>query len=148
MKKINYWHMQIHPTKLSFAKEHIHSILEHKKIIGLGDWAKGEEIRKKFRNDMKVNDIVAIKTGQKLVALVQVIGGWYEVRDDDSETNWITDRRPIRVLDWEIENKTIPHHRKTLEKCSSDDARTTQIVKQWHAQVEDSYKKRKLDMYV
>ena len=31
---------------------------------------------------MKVNDIVAIKNGGKLIALVQVIGGAYEVNDD------------------------------------------------------------------
>ena len=35
---------------------------------------------------MKVNDIVAIKNGGKLIALVQVIGGAYEVNDDESET--------------------------------------------------------------
>ena len=38
---------------------------------------------------MKVNDIVAIKNGGKLIALVQVIGGAYEVNDDESETDWI-----------------------------------------------------------
>ena len=47
---------------------------------------------------MKVNDIVAIKNGGKLIALVQVIGGAYEVNDDESETDWIVFRRPIRVL--------------------------------------------------
>ena len=31
---------------------------------------------------MEVNDIVAIKNGGKLIALVQVIGGAYEVNDD------------------------------------------------------------------
>ena len=51
---------------------------------------------------MKVNDIVAIKNGGKLIALVQVIGGAYEVNDDESETDWIVFRRPIRVLDWDI----------------------------------------------
>ena len=57
---------------------------------------------------MKVNDIVAIKNGGKLIALVQVIGGAYEVNDDESETDWIVFRRPIRVLDWDIfgENTT------------------------------------------
>ena len=42
---------------------------------------------------MKVNDIVAIKNGGKLIALVQVIGGAYEVNDDESETDWIVFRR-------------------------------------------------------
>ena len=47
---------------------------------------------------MEVNDIVAIKNGGKLIALVQVIGGAYEVNDDSSETDWIVFRRPIRIL--------------------------------------------------
>ena len=63
---------------------------------------------------MKVNDIVAIKNGGKLIALVQVIGGAYEVNDDESETDWIVFRRPIRVLDWDIWGKTLPQPRKTL----------------------------------
>ena len=61
---------------------------------------------------MEVNDIVAIKNGGKLIALVQVIGGAYEVNDDSSETDWIVFRRPILILDWDIWGKTIPQPRK------------------------------------
>ena len=32
-----YWHMQIHPDDQSFSDENLYSILENKKIIGLGD---------------------------------------------------------------------------------------------------------------
>jgi hypothetical protein len=49
--------------------------LEHKKIIGLGNWEDGKATIDLFRNDMSVNDVVAIKNGAKLIALVQVIGG-------------------------------------------------------------------------
>ena len=38
---IQYWHMQMHPDDQSFSKN-IYSILEHKKIIGLGDWPEGQ----------------------------------------------------------------------------------------------------------
>ena len=73
---------------------------------------------------MKVNDIVAIKNGGKLIALVQVIGGAYEVNDDESETDWIVFRRPIRVLIGTFGGK---HYqpRKTLVICSSENAETT-----------------------
>lgn len=147
MKKINYWHMQIHPNDLSYAKDYVHSILEHKKIIGLGNWEDGESTIAAFRDEMKVNDIVAIKTGKQLIALVQVIGGFYEVTDDVSQMDWIENRRPIRVLDWAIEDKTLPQPRGTLEKCVNDVA-TTRIIKEWHKQVMASFKKRKLDIYV
>jgi hypothetical protein len=99
-----YWHMQMHPDDQSFS-EVLHSILENKKIIGLGKWAGGQVEKEDFFNRMKVNDIVAIKNGGKLIALVQVIGGAYEVNDDESETDWIVFRRPIRILDWDIWGK-------------------------------------------
>ena len=85
------------PDDQSFS-EVLHSILENKKIIGLGKWAGGQVEKRGLFNRMKVNDIVAIKNGGKLIALVQVIGGAYEVNDDESETDWIVFRRPIRVL--------------------------------------------------
>ncbi|WP_224651396.1 hypothetical protein [Pectobacterium versatile] len=129
-----YWHMQMHPDDKSFADEHIYNILENKKIIGLGEWGEGEAIISAFKNDVKVNDIVAIKNGAKLIALVQVIGGDYAVHDDNSEIGWIEHRRPIRVLDWEIWDKTLPQPRGTLVKCVND-VETTRIIRDWHTRI-------------
>lgn len=142
-----YWHMQIHPDDKSFADEKLHSILEHKKIIGLGNWEEGKDQIDAFRNLMKVNDIVAIKNGAKLIALVQVIGGWYQVKED-SDIDWIENRRPIRILDWELNEKTLPHPRGTLMICANDNAETTKIIKDWHLRVIKSFNKRKLDIWV
>ena len=147
MSSINYWHMQIHPDDKSFAEDHVYSILEHKKIIGLGNWKKGQSTIDAFRSDMNVNDVVAIKTGQKLVALVQVIGGWYEVKDDTSDTGWIENRRPVRVLDWALNGECIPQPQGTLNKCVND-VETTRIIKDWHSRVNKSFIKRNLDLYV
>jgi len=141
---MTYWHMQMHPDDKSFADEHVYSILEHKKIIGLGDWDDGRDVIAKFQNEMKVNDVVAIKNGAKSIALVQVIGGAYRVDNDDSEIGWIEHRRPIRLLDWELEEKTLPQPRGTLEKCVSENARTTQVISEWHDRVVNSFKKRNL----
>lgn len=130
-----YWHMQIHPDDTSFADEHLYSILENKKIIGLGDWPEGESSISTFRNEVEVNDIVAIKNGARLIALVQIIGGAYTVLDDKSEFKWIKHRRPIRVLDWEIWEKMLPQPRGTLMKCVNNNAETTKIIKGWHKRV-------------
>jgi hypothetical protein len=141
--------MQIFPTnEQSFADAHLCSILEHKKIIGLGNWEGGEKDISDFRHKMNVNDVVAIKIGQKLIALVQVIGGWYEVKGDTSETDWIENRRPIRVLDWELNGKTLPHSRGTLTPCVDNNVETTKIIKDWHSRVVESFTKRKLDLFV
>ena len=142
-----YWHMQIHPDDKSFADEFVYSILEHKKIIGLGEWEKGKDTINAFIQDVKVNDIVAIKNGAKLVALVQVIGGAYQI-GDNSDIGWIVHRRPIRVLDWEIEEKYLPQPMGTLNRCASDSAETTQIIKNWHQRVIKSFERRKLDITV
>ena len=148
MKKINYWHMQIHPDDKSDGENYVYEILEHKKIIGLGEWKKGEKTIDTFCNKMNVNDIVAIKSGKKLIALVQVIGGSYEVKDDTTKsTSWIKNRRPIRVLDWALDRQSIPQPQGTLNKCVND-VKTTQIIKEWHKQVNISFQKRKLDLYV
>ena len=146
---INYWHMQIHPDEKSFAEEHVYSLLENNKIIGLGNWKDGKEngTIDAFIKKMSVNDIVAIKNGAKLIALVQVIGGWYDVKDDKSEIGWIENRRPIRVLDWEMEERTLPQPRGTLMRCAND-VETTQIIKAWHKRVTTSFMKRKVNLTV
>ena len=107
----------------------------------------GKETIDEFRNEMNVNDIVAIKNGKKLIALVQVIGGWYEVKDDNTGMGWIKNRRPVRVLDWELNGKTLPQPQGTLNKCVND-VETTIIIKDWYFSVVKSFDKRKLNILV
>ena len=56
-------------------------------------------------------------------------------------------RRPIRVLDWDIW-KTLPQPRKTLVICSSENAETTKIIKEWHEKVNEVLTKRGLSLTV
>ena len=140
---MQYWHMQMHPNDINFAKENVYHILQHQKVIGLGNWDEGKAIIECFINDMSVNDVVAIKTGAKLIALVQVIGGAYQVFD----SGWMENRRPIRVLDWELEEKDLPQPRGTLVRCVND-VPTTQIIKEWHERVIDSFSKRDIQTTV
>lgn len=146
---MNFWHMQMHPGNAPEMSKNIEWILEHKEIIGLGQWKEGEKQINCFINDVQVNDIVALKRGKELIALVQVTGGAYKVTDDTNpDTDWIVNRRPIRVLDWAIEPKTLKDARATLKLCKNDDAGTTQTIKQWYQDVAKSFEKRKIDLTV
>ena len=141
--------MQMHPTDEIEFSENIDWILEQKKIIGLGQWEGGEKQINRFINEIQVNDIVAIKRGGELIALVQVTGGAYKVTNDtNSGTGWIVNRRPIRVLDWAIEPKTLKDVRGTLKRCKNDDVETTQTIKQWYEAVVKSFAKRRVDLTV
>ena len=148
----NYWHMQMHPTAgLADFSCHIDWILEHRSFIGMGEWEGGRDTINTFVNEMAVNDIVAIKRGGKLVALVQVIGDAYFVpreNDADPRTQWMENRRPVRVLDWAINGETLPQRMGTLNRCASQQAETTKIIRNWHARVNESLKKRGIPIEV
>ena len=148
----NYWHMQMHPTAepADFGC-HIDWILEHLSFIGMGEWEGGRDTINTFVNEMAVNDIVAIKRGGKLVALVQVIGDAYFVpreSDADPRTQWMENRRPVRVLDWAINGETLPQRMGTLNRCANQQAETTKIIRNWHARVNESLKKRGIPIEV
>ncbi|SUA59275.1 Uncharacterised protein [Oligella ureolytica] len=145
---MQYWHMQMHPDDKNFAIERVHAILEHNKIIGVGEWAAGQNTIDDFNNRMQVNDIVAIKTGKQLIALVQVIGGAYTVANDETDLSWIEHRRPIRVLDWELKDTDFSYPRGTLKICLDHNAEATKTIKLWHERVEQSLKKRKVPLTV
>ncbi len=79
-------------------------ILEKYGFIGLADWEENKGQIRDFLEVMRVNDIVAIKHGQQLVALAQVIGGAYNIDrafcEEDPLVDWIHYRRPVKILDW------------------------------------------------
>ncbi|WP_439258014.1 pyruvate kinase [Lonepinella sp. BR2271] len=144
LEEIQFWHMQMFPSENQEFVENVPSILQHKQIIGIGGKEDERQIQD-FCYKMQVNDVVAIKNGKQLVALVQVIGGEYLVANDDSEISWMNYRRPIRLLDWALGNEILPHFRNALTFCDSDDAETTKIIKDWWLRVKKSFIERKLN---
>jgi len=148
----NYWHMQMHPTAepAGFGGP-IRLVFVTQGFIGMGEWEGGRDTINTFINEMAVNDIVAIKRGGKLVALVQVIGDAYFVpreSDADPRTQWMENRRPVRVLDWAINGETLPQRMGTLNRCANQQAETTKIIQNWHARVNESLKKRGIPIEV
>lgn len=135
---MNYWHMQIHPSgqAAEFAP-HLAGILA-RGIIGLGEWPQGAAAIRAFKETMQTGDIVAVKRGGELVALVEVAGDAYTVApadDPDPHSRWMAHRRPVRVLDWADGSARIPHNRGTLVRCADMQTATSQIIRDWHLRV-------------
>ncbi|GAA8087474.1 hypothetical protein Kazakh3173_15230 [Helicobacter pylori] len=141
-----FWHMQIHPQHHLQVRWDVRQILEEYHFIGLADWEESKGQIRDFLEVMRVNDIVAIKHGQQLVALAQVIGGAYNIHKDrafteeDPLVDWIHYRRPVKILDWAKEGQTIPQGRGTLNKCVSPGAETSQIIMGWYEKVQEALK--------
>ncbi len=141
-----FWHMQIHQQHQQerWDVHDVRQILEKYHFIGLAHWEEGKGQIRDFLEVMRVNDIVAIKHGQQLVALAQVIGGAYNIdrafSEEDPLVDWIHYRRPVKILDWAKEGQKIPQGRGTLNKCVSPGAETSQIIMGWYEKVEKALK--------
>jgi len=135
---MNYWHMQLHPDKPEWNKEK--QLLQEYRLIGLGDWEENKNQQVSFEKVMDIGDVVLIKRGGTIIALVEVIGKYeYEDRDDRHDgLDWFPRRRRIKILDWYDE--TYNFHvtpRGTLTRCNenNEDAETNITIRKWHERV-------------
>lgn len=131
----NYWHIQLHPDDSStFTPELIKQILIEKGVIGLGEWEKGEDKIKQFKNKMSIGDIVAVKQGSTPIALVKVLGNAYFERIIDDDFDWFPNRRKVEVIDFyePSYNFTIPQPRGTLSICNDLNTETAKVIIQWY----------------
>ncbi|WP_104749712.1 hypothetical protein [Helicobacter cynogastricus] len=152
-----FWHMQMHPGTENQNWD-VHKILETYRFIGLygqpENWKnkRASAFIRNFLSAMRVNDIVAIRKGNKLIALTQVIGGAYDIRKDRSFyttekesplVDWITYRRPVKILDMMREEMKaglkFPEWQETLTRCT-EGTPSTQIVKEWFKKVQEALK--------
>lgn len=134
---MNFWHMQLHPSDITWGREK--NLLIERGVIGLGDW-KEEKANQQvdFEKQMKIGDIVAVKRGGNLIALTRVIGD-YEYIKDDEDFEWCKRRRKIEILDWY--DKSYGFYvaaNKTLTRCVDENTATTISIKKWYKQVIDN----------
>ena len=132
---IKYWHIQLHPdNRSSFGSELIKRILLEKGVIGIGEWEKGEDKIRQFKETMAIGDIVAVKQGSMPIALVRVIGDAYFENKVDDDFDWFPNRREIEVIDFydPIDTFTIPQPRGTLSVCNDLNTETAKVIIKWH----------------
>jgi len=136
---MNFWHMQLHPDdKYGFPTEKILRILREKSVIGLGKMNDPNKL-KQFTDEMKIGDIVAIKSGKTPVALVEVIGQSYPQPENeiDEDFDWFPNRREIKILDiYSDKNEfELAQPRGTLQKCENLTTPTSKVIIDWYNSV-------------
>lgn len=145
---VNYWHIQLHPDK-RLDIETLKSILTDKQVIGMGDaWnnVKGNSVNdpKRFKDDMKIGDVVMVRDGSTPVALVKVTGNAYVEQNVDEEFDWFALRRKTELLGFyeseekQLLNDTLKDYGKnhiqapgTLTYCNGSNA-TNDFIVEWH----------------
>jgi len=125
---MTYWHMQMHPNDKWTEEEYL---LLKKNIIGIGDWEEQRSQIEKFKNEMRIGDIVLIKRGAKPLALVEVISEYREVKKGEVN-DWIKYVRDVRVLDKDTSNmSSFPQPRGTLQKSINKYTTTYKYIDNW-----------------
>ena len=97
---MNYWHMNLHPTGEQGTDDDIKKTVLSR-TIGMGIWERAPGVIDPqipdFKNRVQIGDIVAALNGQNPIALVEVIGEWYEFYDEKSII-WFPLRRAVKIL--------------------------------------------------
>lgn len=160
----NFWRIKMYPAgDTAWGEKNVPWILENKGFIGMGIWKGSEAQNNAFVKEMKVGDIVGVMIYNRLLALVQVtdvavelpherIGNddedWYtRAFGETDRLDWMSLRRPVRVLDWNIGGLREPvpaGFGSTLAACRNLDAASNKAIVDWFNQVYESFELRGL----
>ena len=126
-----YWHMQLHPDWDEWGREK--ELLKKFSLIGLGYLSKNNSQINKFKNEIKIDDIILIKRGQTPIALVKVIGELKDVnKNNNDKLDWFRYRREVKVLAYAENMPSFPQPRGTLQKAINKYTRTYQYIDNWY----------------
>ncbi|MEW6077706.1 MAG: AAA family ATPase [Thermodesulfobacteriota bacterium] len=137
---MNFWHMQLHRNDTKeIPPEKVRKILIETSYIGLGDWDKGKAQIDQFKDELKVGDIVAIRSGKKPIALVAVIGEPEYSISPNEDLDWFSHRREVKILDF-YKNEygfQISKALGTLTKCANLDKETSKTIISWYEKIKE-----------
>jgi 5-methylcytosine-specific restriction enzyme B len=125
--------MQLHPDDPNWGRER--ELLETYSLIGLGDWKEKKSQQDDFEIKMQIGDIVVIKCGSSLIALVEVTGKYKFIeKEKTGELDWFERRRKVKVLDWyRPEYDLFITPRGTLTRCNLDsNADSNNSIMRWY----------------
>ena len=139
--------MQLHPYQNDWHKEK--ELLEKLALIGLGvvDNDYNNTQNKQFVEDMKIGDIVLIKHGKIVIALVEVIGESNDTRENNYDNNldWFRYRRKVKVLEYAKDMPSFPQPRGALQRSINKQTKSYQYIHNWYTKIiQNEYKKEEL----
>jgi hypothetical protein len=141
--------MNLHPTDEQGTDDHIRQIISSR-IIGIERLPSLDGTDDKqtddFKNRVKIGDIVAILNGTSPIALVKVLGDWFEF-DYDKNYNeqpqsksiiWFSLRRVVQILcikkdcDYIDNLSQFPMRTKSLTISSDKTTDTYKYIDEWY----------------
>lgn len=133
-----YWHMQMFKDSKENSEK---KLLKKKKLIGLGYTNSNQT--EQFKNDMSIGDVVLIRRGAMVIALVEVLSECEDIGQNDfNALDWFQFRREVKVLAFADEKMSaFPQPRGTLQKSINKYTRTYQYIENWHKQSLNPQKK-------
>lgn len=94
---MKYWHMNLHPTNEQGTDEDIANLVLSR-TVGMGDWERGVPQITDFKERVSIGDVIAVLNGRTPIALVEIIGDWYQYKCDKSSIVWYEFRRATKIL--------------------------------------------------
>jgi len=141
-----YWHMQLHPYQNGWNKEK--ELLEKLSLIGLGvvDNDYNNTQNEQFKENMKIGDIVLIRHGQTVIALVEVVGECIDNKENKyDELDWFRYRRKGKILEYAKDMPSFPQPRGTLQRSINKQTKSYQYIDNWYNKIlQKNYNKEKL----
>jgi energy-coupling factor transporter ATP-binding protein EcfA2 len=133
---MNYWHMQFFKKRPDGEETRL---LEEKSLIGIGETSSDLQI-KQFIETMNIGDIVLVRRGAKVFALVEVVGEVQEIPEDYYEDeyrlDWFKYRRRVKVLDWANKDaKAFPQRQGSLQRLVNKKTASYQYIHNWYTKV-------------
>jgi predicted ATP-binding protein involved in virulence len=139
---MEYWHMQLHPGRQQWGREK--ELLEKKSIIGLSE-DKSKISYTNFKSDMSIGDIVLIKNGSKVIALVEVVGNFTDSKASTDKLDWFRYSRKVKILKYATDNMLpFPQPRKTIQKATNKYTLSYKYIDKWYKNVLESEKGLKI----
>jgi len=142
-----YWHIRLHPSgknqerwEKNFNER---ELLTKTSLIGMGVSQNSPRLDA-FKNEMKNGDIILVRRNKKPIALVQVLDGVKDRRQNAyNQLDWFRYARKVKILDFADNREDFTSaSQQVLRKSSNKKDKTYQYIDNWYNEIrpiEDTY---------